>query len=81
MQETALRPKWVSNNIGGDHQNPVGYLASHGISQEQFAHDLAYGISAPEEQRLATPDQILEPGSTIKIEEYIRGVRLTQLTM
>jgi len=37
--------KWVSDNIGGDHQDPYAYLASHGISKEQFARDLANGIN------------------------------------
>lgn len=36
--------KWVSDNIGGDHQDPYTYLASHGINKEQFARDLANGI-------------------------------------
>jgi N-acetylmuramoyl-L-alanine amidase len=37
--------KWVSDNIGGDHQDPYAYLASHGISKEQLARDLANGIN------------------------------------
>lgn len=39
--------KWVSDNIGGDHQDPYAYLASHGISKEQFARDLANGVTSP----------------------------------
>lgn len=63
--------QWVSDNLGGDHQDPVGYLASHGISQAQFAHDLAYGISTntPSQQPSnAAPDQILTNGSTVKTD-------------
>ena len=39
--------KWVSDNIGGDHQDPYAYLASHGISKEQFARDLANDVTSP----------------------------------
>ena len=35
---------WVTNNVWGDHTDPYGYLASHGISKSQFAHDVKYGI-------------------------------------
>lgn len=35
---------WVTENYGGDHTDPYGYLASFGISQEQFANDIANGI-------------------------------------
>lgn len=34
---------WVTNNYGGDHVDPYGYLASHGISKSQLAKDLANG--------------------------------------
>lgn len=36
--------RWVTDNIGGDHVDPYGYLASHGISKEQLASDLANGL-------------------------------------
>ena len=35
---------WVTNNYGGDHVDPYGYLASHGISKSQLAKDLANGV-------------------------------------
>lgn len=35
---------WVTNNYGGDHTDPYGYLASMGISKAQFAKDIATGI-------------------------------------
>ncbi|WP_367378094.1 N-acetylmuramoyl-L-alanine amidase [Enterococcus gilvus] len=31
----------------GDHTDPVGYLASHGISEAQFAHDIEFGVNNP----------------------------------
>jgi len=34
----------VTNNYGGDHVDPYGYLASHGISKSQLAKDLANGV-------------------------------------
>lgn len=53
--------KWVSDNIGGDHQDPYAYLASHGISKDQLAHDLANGlgdtvITAPVEAPHSKPE-------------------------
>ena len=35
---------WVTNNYGGDHTDPYGYLSSMGISKEQFAKDIANGF-------------------------------------
>lgn len=35
---------WVTKNYGGDHVDPYGYLASHGISKSQLAKDLANGV-------------------------------------
>ncbi|MCG7196701.1 peptidoglycan recognition protein family protein [Pediococcus pentosaceus] len=37
---------WVTNNVWGDHTDPYGYLASHGITKAQFAHDVKYGFSS-----------------------------------
>ena len=36
---------WVTANYNGDHTDPYGYLASHGISKDQLARDIANGIS------------------------------------
>lgn len=36
--------KWITDNVWGDHQDPYGYLASHGISKAQFAQDLKTGL-------------------------------------
>lgn len=38
---------YVSANWWGDHQDPVAYLASHGISEAQFAHDIQFGVNNP----------------------------------
>ncbi|MCC4405587.1 N-acetylmuramoyl-L-alanine amidase [Limosilactobacillus reuteri] len=36
---------WVTENIGGSHVDPYGYLASWGISYNQFANDIANGVN------------------------------------
>ena len=36
--------KWITDNLWGDHVDPYGYLASHGISKAQFAQDLKTGL-------------------------------------
>lgn len=46
--------RWVTDNIGGNHVDPYGYLASHGITKEQLAHDLANGLGG-------TDDIVREP--------------------
>ncbi|HDW9236209.1 TPA: peptidoglycan recognition protein, partial [Campylobacter coli] len=38
--------QWVTQNYGGDHTDPYGYLASMGISKEQFARDIANGFGS-----------------------------------
>ncbi|MCC4121898.1 peptidoglycan recognition protein family protein [Lactococcus lactis] len=38
--------QWVTQNYGGDHTDPYGYLASMGISREQFARDIANGFGS-----------------------------------
>lgn len=37
---------WVTNHVWGNHTDPYGYLASHGITKAQFAHDVQYGFSS-----------------------------------
>ncbi|WP_231952001.1 N-acetylmuramoyl-L-alanine amidase [Pediococcus claussenii] len=46
---------WVTNNIWGDHTDPYGYLATHGISKAQFAHDIANGFSSSGNNTNAIP--------------------------
>ncbi|APX72100.1 N-acetylmuramoyl-L-alanine amidase [Companilactobacillus allii] len=36
--------QWITNNYGGDHQDPYAYFASMGISKSQFKHDVENGI-------------------------------------
>lgn len=36
--------KWITDNVWGDHQDPYGYLTSHGITKAQFAQDLKTGL-------------------------------------
>jgi|GEM_PF-3765738 len=38
---------FVSANWWGDHQDPIAYLASHGISEAQFAHDIQFDVNNP----------------------------------
>ncbi|WP_427814276.1 SH3 domain-containing protein [Enterococcus sp. 22-H-5-01] len=37
---------WVTNNYGGDHTDPYGYLASMGVSQAKFARDIQEGLKS-----------------------------------
>ncbi len=37
---------YVTQHWWGNHTDPYGYLAQWGISKVQFAHDIAYGVSA-----------------------------------
>ncbi|TLQ03419.1 N-acetylmuramidase [Pediococcus stilesii] len=37
---------WITNNVWGNHVDPYGYLATHGVSQSQFARDLQYGFNS-----------------------------------
>ncbi|OJG43650.1 hypothetical protein RV04_GL000646 [Enterococcus hermanniensis] len=40
--------QYVSTNWWGDHTDPHVYLASQGVSQAQFSHDVKYGIDGSE---------------------------------
>lgn len=37
---------WVTNNFGGDHVDPYGYLSKWGVSKAQFAKDLKNGVGS-----------------------------------
>jgi N-acetylmuramoyl-L-alanine amidase len=37
---------WITKHVWGDHTDPYGYLASHGVTKAQFAHDIQYGFSS-----------------------------------
>lgn len=53
---------WVTNNVWGDHTDPYGYLASHGISKSQFAHDVKYGIDTKD----SDTDDTIKPSKPTK---------------
>ncbi|MCO8290544.1 N-acetylmuramoyl-L-alanine amidase [Tetragenococcus halophilus] len=53
---------WVSNNIWGDHTDPFGYLAEHGISKADLAQDLRTGLDSSDDVD-AEPESPA-PGST-----------------
>lgn len=52
---------WVTNNVWGDHTDPYGYLASHGITKAQFAHDVKYGFSSSGNNVNPVPTPIPKP--------------------
>lgn len=37
---------WISNNVWGDHVDPYGYLASHGVSKAKFKYDVEHGFGS-----------------------------------
>lgn len=52
---------WITNNVWGDHTDPYGYLASHGITKAQFAHDVKYGFSSSGNNVNPTPTPTPKP--------------------
>ncbi|NVM32520.1 N-acetylmuramoyl-L-alanine amidase [Pediococcus acidilactici] len=52
---------WVTNHVWGNHTDPYGYLASHGITKAQFAHDVQYGFSSPDDNVSPTPNPAPKP--------------------
>ncbi|MDV2622213.1 peptidoglycan recognition protein family protein [Pediococcus acidilactici] len=52
---------WVTNHVWGDHTDPYGYLASHGITKAQFAHDVQYGFSSSGNNVSPTPKPTPKP--------------------
>ena len=57
---------WITNNVWGDHTDPYGYLASHGITKAQFAHDVKYGFSSSGNNVNPTPTPTPNPKPTNK---------------
>lgn len=53
--------KWITDNVWGDHQDPYGYLASHGISKSQFAQDLKTGLPENGSGTNTTPINPVKP--------------------
>nr|DAP03571.1 MAG TPA: Endolysin [Caudoviricetes sp.] len=50
---------WVTQNFGGDHTDPYGYLAEMGVSKAKLASDLANGIGGSDNN--VTPDPTPQP--------------------
>ena len=53
--------KWITDNVWGDHQDPYGYLASHGITKAQFAQDLKTGLPENGSGTNTTPINPIKP--------------------
>lgn len=53
--------KWITDNVWGDHQDPYGYLASHGITKAQFAQDLKTGLPEDGSGTNTTPINPVKP--------------------
>jgi len=53
--------KWITDNVWGDHQDPYGYLASHGITKSQFAQDLKTGLPENGSGTNTTPINPVKP--------------------
>lgn len=69
---------WVTNNYGGDHVDPYGYLASHGISKSQLAKDLANGVgtvvtSNPAATAKPKPVSNIPAGFTAESGTFVNG--------
>ncbi|MCV3319002.1 peptidoglycan recognition protein family protein [Pediococcus pentosaceus] len=54
---------WVTNHVWGNHTDPYGYLASHGITKAQFAHDVKYGFSSSGNNVNPTPTPTPKPSA------------------
>ena len=55
---------WITQNYGGDHVDPYGYLAQMGISKAQLQHDLLYGVggtSTPSEPNNSSKPSVTDP--------------------
>jgi len=70
--------QWVSNHIGGDHQDPYSYLAQHGISKAQFAKDIANGISGktPVSKPTSKPAAKPKPTSKLSNKSFTNGSKV-----
>ena len=59
---------WITNNVWGNHTDPYGYLASHGITKAQFAHDVKYGFSLSRSSVSPTPKHEIKAGDKVKVK-------------
>jgi N-acetylmuramoyl-L-alanine amidase CwlA len=61
--KTLVSHDWVSKNLGGtNHVDPIGYLASHGVTWQQFIKDVADAYNP----KPVYPGQLLKEGTTDK---------------
>ncbi len=56
---------WITQNYGGDHTDPYGYLASMGVSKAKLASDLASGVSGS-----STPVAPANPDNRGSIDKF-----------
>lgn len=61
---------WVTNNLGGNHTDPYGYLARWGISKAQFAQDLQTGLPEDGSEVIVNPGKPNKP--KYKVGQNIR---------
>ncbi|EGO5189582.1 N-acetylmuramoyl-L-alanine amidase [Enterococcus faecalis] len=61
---------WVTNNLGGNHTDPYGYLASWGISKAQFAQDLQTGLPEDGSEVIVNPGKPNKP--KYKVGQHVR---------
>ncbi len=59
---------WITNNVWGNHTDPYGYLASHGITKAQFAHDVKYGFSLSRSSVSPTTKHEIKAGDKVKVK-------------
>lgn len=59
---------WITNNVWGNHTDPYGYLASHGITKAQFAHDVKYGFSLSRSSVSPTPKHEIKASDKVKVK-------------
>lgn len=64
---------WVTNNFGGDHTDPYGYLASMGISKAQFANDIANGLNGQPNKPTPPAGNVDKEVKYIRIKESARA--------
>lgn len=64
---------WVTNNFGGDHTDPYGYLASMGISKAQFANDIANGLNGQPNKPTPPAGNVDKEVKYVRIKESARA--------
>ena len=70
---------WVTNNLGGNHTDPYGYLASWGISKAQFAQDLQTGLPEDGSEVIVNPGKPNKP--KYKVGQHVRFTTYLKIQM